>query len=71
VKRSGRDEPTQVVIYMCMETTLAISLYFKLAKALFFLLSHVFSSTRGQNRFCLEGRGQGERGSPNNVYTCK
>jgi hypothetical protein len=27
VKRSGRDEPIQVVIHMCMEATLEISLY--------------------------------------------
>jgi hypothetical protein len=27
VKRSGRDEPIQVVIHMCMEAMLGISLY--------------------------------------------
>jgi hypothetical protein len=27
VKRSGRDEPTWVIIHMCMEATLRISLY--------------------------------------------
>jgi hypothetical protein len=27
VKRSGRDEPVWVVIYMCMEAMLGISLY--------------------------------------------
>jgi hypothetical protein len=39
VKRSGRDEPTQVVIHMCMEAILGISLYshlyLKLAKMLY------------------------------------
>jgi hypothetical protein len=36
VKRTGRDEPVQIVIYICMETTQGISLcsylYHKLAK---------------------------------------
>jgi hypothetical protein len=27
VKRSGRDEPMWIVIHMCMEATLGISLY--------------------------------------------
>jgi hypothetical protein len=39
VKRSGRDESIQVVIHMCMETMLGISLYLKLAKMLSFLFS--------------------------------
>jgi hypothetical protein len=51
VKRSGRDEPMWVVIYMCMEAMLGISLYsylyLKLAKKLcfsYYLLC--FSSTK-------------------------
>jgi hypothetical protein len=47
VKRSGRDEPVWVVVYMCIEATLEISLYsclyLKLAKTLSFLLSLMFS----------------------------
>jgi hypothetical protein len=49
VKRSGRDEPIQVVIHMCMEAVLGISLcsylYLKLAKMLclsYYLLSFLF-----------------------------
>jgi hypothetical protein len=44
VKRSGRDEPIQLVIHICMEAMLGISLYtylyLKLTKAI------VFSSTK-------------------------
>jgi hypothetical protein len=48
VKRSGREEPMWVVIYMCMEAMLGISLYsylyFKLAKnAMSVLLSFMVS----------------------------
>jgi hypothetical protein len=62
----------RVVIHMCMEAMLRISLYsylyLKLAKMLcLFLLSLMFSLQqnwrRGQNRFCLEARqvsGEGE-----------
>jgi hypothetical protein len=64
VKRSGRDEPIWVVIHMCMETMIGISLHsylhLKLAKTLFSLLSFMISLQnwrRGQNRFCLEARG--------------
>jgi hypothetical protein len=46
VKRSGRDEPIQVAIHMCMKAMLRISLYsylyLKLAKMLSFLLSLKF-----------------------------
>jgi hypothetical protein len=46
VKRSGRDKPIPVVIYMCVEAMLGISLcsylYLKLAKTLTFLLSVMF-----------------------------
>jgi hypothetical protein len=66
VKRSGRDEPVQVVIHMCMEAMLGISLYsyphLKLAKTLS-LSYYCFMSFlqhnwgRGQNKFCLEERG--------------
>jgi hypothetical protein len=74
VKRSGRDEPMWVVIHMCMEAMLGISLYsylyLKLAKMLSFLLSLVFSSTKSENKRVeqvLPGRGVGA----NNVYTCE
>jgi hypothetical protein len=77
VKRSGRDEPIQVIIHLYMEAMLGISLYsypyLKLAKILSFLLSLMFSlqqnqNTGGWNRFYPEaGRGQG--GGPSNVYT--
>jgi hypothetical protein len=54
VKRSGRDEPIRVVIHMCMEAMLGISLYsylyLNLAKMLSFLLSLVFSSTKLEKR---------------------
>jgi hypothetical protein len=68
VKRFGRDEPIQVVIHMCMEAMLGISLcsylYLKLAKMLSFLLSLMFSlqqnwRRRWQNRICLEASGVG------------
>jgi hypothetical protein len=70
VKRSSRDESIQVVIHMCMEAMLRTSLYsysyVKVAKML--CLSYNCLSSlqqnwkRGQNRFCLEARGTGERG---------
>jgi hypothetical protein len=51
VKRSGRDEPMWVVIYMYMVVMLGISLYnylyLKLAKHyVFLIISYVFSSTK-------------------------
>jgi hypothetical protein len=51
VKRSGRDESIQVVIHMCMETMLGISLYsypyLKLEKChIFLIIIYVFSSTK-------------------------
>jgi hypothetical protein len=69
VKRSGRDEPIEVVIYMCMEGRLGISPYcypfLKLAETLSFLLLIMSSLQqnwrRGQNRFYLEARGWRER----------
>jgi hypothetical protein len=70
VKKSGRDEPMCVVIHMCMEAMLGISLYsyfyLKLAKMLFFLLFFMLSfqqnqgtRKRGWNRFCPEVEGGG------------
>jgi hypothetical protein len=55
VKRSGRDEPIWIVIHMCMETMLKISLYshiyLKIAKMFIFLIiSYVFSSTKLKKR---------------------
>jgi hypothetical protein len=51
VKRPGRDKPIWVVIHMCMEAMLGISLYshpyFKPAKMLVFLIiAYVFSLTK-------------------------
>jgi hypothetical protein len=69
VKRSGRDEPIRVVIYMCMEAMLGISLYIyfylKLAKML--CLSYYclyFSSTKLEKRAeqVLPGSEGGEKG---------
>jgi hypothetical protein len=55
VKRSGRDEPIWVVIYITMETTQGISLYsypyLKLAKCHILLTTfYVFSSTKSENK---------------------
>jgi hypothetical protein len=68
VKRSHRDESIWVVIHMCIEAMLGISLYsylyLKLAKTLSFLLSLMFSlqqSQRTRGYVCVCG--------PNNVYT--
>jgi hypothetical protein len=68
VKRSCRDEPMWVVIYMCMEALLWISMYsyfyVKLAKPCFsyYLLGFSLQQnqrTRGWNRFCLEAGSRG------------
>jgi hypothetical protein len=55
VKRSGRDEPIWIVIHMCVEVTLGISLYsclyLKLAKSLclsYYLLYFLFNKIREQ-----------------------
>jgi hypothetical protein len=55
VKRSGRNEPMWVVIHMCMEATLGISLYsylhLKLAKTYVFLfILYVFPSTKSEKK---------------------
>jgi uncharacterized membrane protein YgcG len=57
VKRSGRDEPVQVVIYLCMEAMLRISLYSYLhpkpAKMLslsYYLLSFLFNKIGEEGR---------------------
>jgi hypothetical protein len=70
VKRSGKDEPIQVVIHMCMEAMLGVSLYsypyLKLGKTLSIFLLLMFSLQqnwrKGQNRFHLEARGVMGRG---------
>jgi hypothetical protein len=85
VKRSGRDEPIGVVIHLCMEAMLGISLYthvyLKLTKML--CLSYylnVFSSTKLEKRAeqvlpgseCGRGgrgAGTGGRDGSNNIYT--
>jgi hypothetical protein len=56
LKKKTLDEPIWVVIHICMEAMLGISLYSKNATP--FLLSLMFSLQqnwrRGQNRFCLK-----------------
>jgi hypothetical protein len=62
-EESGRDEPIWVVIHLCMEAMLGISLYsylhLKLAKKKKFFLLSLMSfllqnwRTRGWNSFCL------------------
>jgi hypothetical protein len=84
VKRSGRDEPIWVAIYMCMEATLGISLYSHLQackNAVFLTVCYVFSTTKLEKKRAgqvlpgsKEGedrgwRGSGERGGPNNIYS--
>jgi hypothetical protein len=70
VKRSGRDESFQVVIHLCMEAMLGISLYsypyFSRKNALSFLLLRMSSLQqnwrKGQKRFFLKARGLRRRG---------
>jgi hypothetical protein len=57
VKRSGRDEPFQLVIHICMEAVLGISLYsclyLKLAKMLclsYYLLCLLFNKIGAEGR---------------------
>jgi hypothetical protein len=73
VKRSGRDEPIWVAMYIFMETTQGISLYsylyLKVAKMPCFaycLLCFLFNIIRG--KFCPE---EGRVAGPYNAYTCK
>jgi hypothetical protein len=77
VKRFGRDEPMWVVIHMCMEAMLGISLYsylyLKLAKMLclsYYLLCFLFNKIGEQEGGTGLARNLGGR-SPNNVYTCE
>jgi hypothetical protein len=65
VKRSDRDDPMWVVIHMCMEAMLGISLYsyiyHKLTKGCVFLIL-CFSSTKLENKkaeHVLPGNGRG------------
>jgi hypothetical protein len=73
VKRSGRDEPMWVVIHMCMEAMLGISLYsylyLKLAKMIclsYYLLCFLFNKIGEQEDSARKGGG-----GPNNIYTCE
>jgi hypothetical protein len=69
VKRSGRDELMWVLIHMCMEAMLGISLYSYLSQtsknAVFLIIAYVFSSTKLRKRadHLLPGsqRGEGRR----------
>jgi hypothetical protein len=70
VKRSGRDEPIRVVIYMCKEAMLGISLYsfhyLKLAKTLCvscYLLCFLFNKIgeKGQTGSAWKQGGVGEK----------
>jgi hypothetical protein len=82
MKRSGRDELIQIVIHLCMEAMLGISLYpyLKLAKMLSFLLllCLLFNKIGEEGRSGSgneegEETGKGQRGEgrddPNNVCT--
>jgi hypothetical protein len=78
VKRSGRDEPVWVVIHMCMEETLGISLYsylyFKLAKTLclsYYFLCFLFNKIGEQEgRTCsAQNWGTGGGGGNQTKYT--
>jgi hypothetical protein len=77
VKRSGRDERIWVVIHMCMEAMLGISLYIylflKLQKPyVFVIIFYVFSSTKLENKRAEQVMPRRCRGGgPNNVYTFK
>jgi hypothetical protein len=71
VKRSDRDESIRVVIHLCMEAMLGISLCISAListnkNTMSFLLLLVPSLQqywrRGQNRFCLEARRWGGKG---------
>jgi hypothetical protein len=68
VKRSGSDESIQVVIHLCMEAMLGISVYIAIfistsKNAMSFLLLLMSSLQQNwrkrKNRFCLEVRGVG------------
>jgi hypothetical protein len=64
VKKSDREEPIWVGIYMCMEATLGISVQLSLSQtsknAMFFLLYLMFSLQQNQRtRFCPEVQGGG------------
>jgi hypothetical protein len=78
VKRSGRDKPIQVVIHICMEAMLGISLYnylyLKLGKMLclsYYLLCFLFNKIgeEGRTGSAWKREGWGERDGPNNVCT--
>jgi hypothetical protein len=84
MKRSGRDEPTWIVIHIYMETAQGISLYsclhLKLTKILCFsFLSYMFfhqqnQRSRGQNKFCPQAGGGGGKVSQimyTHVSKCK
>jgi hypothetical protein len=76
VKRSARDEPMWVVIHMCMEAILGISLcsyiYLKLAEMIcfsYYLLCFLVNKIREQ----VGGTGSAwkQGWGTNNVYTCE
>jgi hypothetical protein len=78
VKRSGRDEPIWVVIHMCIEAMLGISLKsylrLKLGKMLclsYYHLRFLFNKIREQEGGTGSVRRYGRGGGPNNVYTCE
>jgi hypothetical protein len=87
VKRSGRDEPMWVVIHMCMETTLGISVQLSLsqtsknAMSLLYLLCFLFNKIgkqEGQTDSAQNQEGGGNRRSGEvaqtmytNVSKCK
>jgi hypothetical protein len=84
VKRSGRSETMWVVIHMCMEPMLGISLYnylyLKPAKMVCpsnYLLCFLFNKIGKEGGTCSAWKwglgewGCGRGGGTNNIYTCK
>jgi hypothetical protein len=76
VKRVGKDEPKWVVIHMCVEAMLGISLYsylyLKLAKMLclsYYLLCFLFNKIREQEDRTGSARKQGGAGVAQTMYT--
>jgi hypothetical protein len=79
VKTSGRDEPIRIVMYLCMEAMIGMSLfsypYLKLAKTLclsYYCLCLLFNQTGEKGRTgsaWKRGEWQKGRDGPNNVCT--
>jgi hypothetical protein len=73
--RSNRDEPMWVAIHMCLEATLAISVYsyfyLRLAKCyVFLIIVYVFSSTKLENKRVEEVLSRIWREVAQTMYSC-